>query len=696
MTSPPQGSGKMVEALDNETTIDSTVSSVQLASDLNQKSEQIVRTNTRHSLELAEEAYRLADKVGFCAGMANALLNLGRANRFLTHFDDALGYLERALKLFKEINDLGGIANTLNNTGHIYNSTGRSQDALNLHLRALYLSRETGDILLEANSLVFIGNVHFNMGNHSEALKSHHDAYELYKYINDEPGQSFALNNIGNAHHSAGNYAKALEYYLKSFSLKEHSGDSRAKATAYHNIGSIYYQLGDFKNALQYFDNYLSMQRSLGDSQGEAVALSHIGSVYVQLWQYDMALEKIQASLKIAEAIGDKRQTALCLSDIGRVQLELGELDSAYNMLMTSIQLITEIGDNGQKADILSSVARLFVKREDAEKGIPFAKEALQIAEQQQKKPQIFEAHQLLAELYKLRGDFKKSLLHFELFHNIKNEVFNDETTRRMKILEISFNLENTRKEAEIYRLKNVELADLNERLTLLVEERNDLLAIVAHDLKNPLAGISLASAMLEKYHISMSLSEIRQQAQNITRTAARMSGIIARLLEARATDMDAAKITLQRTDISIVAHTVIEDFRNRAAVKNISLAFNNCPGCFINGDENTLRLVFDNLLSNAIKFSPLGKKVTLELQKKDKTIRALVKDEGPGISEDDKQKLFLKFARLSAQPTGGEDSTGLGLSIVKKFIEAMNGKVWCESTEGHGATFIIEFPAVE
>jgi signal transduction histidine kinase len=76
-----------------------------------------------------------------------------------------------------------------------------------------------------------------------------------------------------------------------------------------------------------------------------------------------------------------------------------------------------------------------------------------------------------------------------------------------------------------------------------------------------------------------------------------------------------------------------------------------------------------------------------------DHFLRIEVRDEGPGISPQDRKKLFGKFARLSARPTGGEHSTGLGLSIVKTMVEAMNGKVWCESELGKGATFIVELP---
>ena len=102
---------------------------------------------------------------------------------------------------------------------------------------------------------------------------------------------------------------------------------------------------------------------------------------------------------------------------------------------------------------------------------------------------------------------------------------------------------------------------------------------------------------------------------------------------------------------------------------------------------------VLDNIISNAVKYSPHGKNVFVRIKSDNDAVRVEVQDEGEGISPDDMKKLFGKFARLSARPTGGEHSTGLGLSIVKKMVEAMNGRVWCESELGKGATFIVELP---
>lgn len=112
------------------------------------------------------------------------------------------------------------------------------------------------------------------------------------------------------------------------------------------------------------------------------------------------------------------------------------------------------------------------------------------------------------------------------------------------------------------------------------------------------------------------------------------------------------------------------------------------------NADPNVLTQVLENLVSNAVKYSPPDRSIFVRLKQLPGTVRFEVQDEGPGLSAEDQQKLFGKFARLTAKPTGDETSTGLGLSIVKRMVEAMNGEVWCESEAGQGATFIVELPA--
>jgi two-component system sensor histidine kinase/response regulator len=116
--------------------------------------------------------------------------------------------------------------------------------------------------------------------------------------------------------------------------------------------------------------------------------------------------------------------------------------------------------------------------------------------------------------------------------------------------------------------------------------------------------------------------------------------------------------------------------------------------GALVLADPAALNQVLDNLLSNAIKFSPPGKQIRVVVCPSGaRYVECQVQDEGPGFTDNDKTRMFRRYARLSARPTGGEPSTGLGLSIVKKLMLAMQGELDCESTPGNGATFAFRLP---
>jgi signal transduction histidine kinase len=102
---------------------------------------------------------------------------------------------------------------------------------------------------------------------------------------------------------------------------------------------------------------------------------------------------------------------------------------------------------------------------------------------------------------------------------------------------------------------------------------------------------------------------------------------------------------------------------------------------------------VLENFTSNAIKYSPSGTTITARVLASPETIRFEVQDEGPGLTDEDKQKLFGFFQRLSARPTGGESSHGVGLAITKRVVDLHNGKIWAESEVGKGTTFIVMLP---
>lgn len=246
---------------------------------------------------------------------------------------------------------------------------------------------------------------------------------------------------------------------------------------------------------------------------------------------------------------------------------------------------------------------------------------------------------------------------------------------------------------ADIERV-NRELQVQNTYLAELNIEKNEFMGIAAHDLKNPLAAIMLKADIMRRYWKQLTQQELMSNIDGMYSSAQRMKDIITNLLDTHAIESGAVKITPVEFSLTTLVATETEQYRERAEAKNITLNLHSDPpDITIVADTQILREVMDNLISNAVKYSPHGKNVYIAVSKHEKHCTISIKDEGPGISEDDKRKLFGKFQRLTAKPTGGEHSTGLGLSIVKKFIEMMGGRVWCESTLGAGAAFIVELP---
>ena len=154
-----------------------------------------------------------------------------------------------------------------------------------------------------------------------------------------------------------------------------------------------------------------------------------------------------------------------------------------------------------------------------------------------------------------------------------------------------------------------------------------------------------------------------------------------------------------EEVDLKKLIQSMIRSYRTTTADKNQEIIFvdefENEP-LIIESDRLYLNRIFDNLLSNAVKFSPEGKQIKVVLVRKSDGLVVRIEDEGPGISEEDQEKLFQKFQVLSARPTAGETSTGLGLSITKSLVKMLEGSVKYElNPVGRGSVFIIELPVL-
>jgi signal transduction histidine kinase len=271
-----------------------------------------------------------------------------------------------------------------------------------------------------------------------------------------------------------------------------------------------------------------------------------------------------------------------------------------------------------------------------------------------------------------------------------KNELEIEKTTTQQKLFE------KTAENERIVRDQNVMLEMKVVERTREVEEKkqklHELLHIIAHDLKSPFVNIKAVISLTKIKNAGFSNEEMVVVISDI---ATKAQGLIQKLLNTENFNQLAYNLKIENIDIVQTLDEIVWSLQNVSINKNILISFkpdrsNNYTASV---DKIYLRQIFENLINNAIKFSPPDKHVYITLEEADSIVRTIVRDEGPGIKEEERDLVFKKYAKISNRPTAGESSTGLGLAIVKQYVELLNGKVYCESEYGNGCSFIVDLP---
>jgi signal transduction histidine kinase len=227
---------------------------------------------------------------------------------------------------------------------------------------------------------------------------------------------------------------------------------------------------------------------------------------------------------------------------------------------------------------------------------------------------------------------------------------------------------------------------------------KNEILGTVAHDLKNPLGVILGRTEMLTELIAAGSSKEsVTAQVEHIRDATRRLTSMVDHLISDAMADAFDITIRREAVDITALVNEVADANQPLAVNKQQTIAVSAPANSVTMCDADRMREAIDNVISNAIKYSPIGGKISVlvDHQKKNTVIR--VADEGAGLSPEDLGRLFGRFQRLSAKPTAGESSTGLGLSIVKRIIDMHGGVVTADSAgPGQGSTFTIILPTTD
>lgn len=528
------------------------------------------------------------------------------------------------------------------------------------------------------------------------------------------------------------NYSGAIEYYLQSLDAARKLPEVAYEKAALSDLAIAYANIKEPEKAKDFYLQAANISKGTGEVYDLVNTYNNLAVIYTQLKQYDSARLLLNDAIRYGKPYGQKIDLSSTYNNMGNLLCQEKKYDQALTYFRRNYDQ-HRTGDNPGDlwVDVLN-MADVYSELKQFDSAAKYGQLAMKLARELESKGKEADTYGILAKLAEYKGDYRAAYDNLKKWYKLDTAIVNGDTYKTIAGLQERFHAkereaankllkEQVEKEAlrtKIVTLLAIALAvigvliaiafmtkqhanrrlkainDLivqqNEKLAELNYEKNSLISIVSHDLSTPFTTIQVWGHVLQSE--PGRLTEEQQKALNrILQASSNGEEMIRRILDVEKKDIGEHRMQLENFDLTIFAEEVIDSFRPMAAQKDIQLHAE-MPGkkLFLLSDKQLVARICENLLSNAIKYTPPGKHVWISISDEQDAVSIKVRDEGVGIGKDELPYLFSKYSKISSQPTKGEVSTGLGLSIVKRIVQEINGKIFCESEPGKGSLFTV------
>lgn len=653
--------------------LDSLKNSVAIAGDKGTKIETLILLSQKQfyihrdsSMQNGLLAYQEARNFGNKKLTAKAAKNMGTFYFWQSEFLQALEFYKIALRNNIEAGDKDGMAANYNNIGVIYNRLGSYDIALENHIQQLKINEEIANLKGLAISNRNIGNIYFNMDDNE----------------------------------------KALDFYQKAYTLSQELADSNSMATALINMGVVSLEIKNYKQAISYFNEALQNKIRLNDIRNMGVIFTNLGVVYRALENYTMAIDYFNKSLDISRQINNRQHLAAGLMNLGDVYLLQENYKQSYDYLIQALDIARDIDSKKLIRDVYAMLSNWYEK-------------------QQEYKPAL--------EYYTQMTALKDSLLDIEKSKQIKNlQIVYEVEKKEKEILAQSLSIDRLKANQFYfilailvalflalmgyyrYRTKKKLNRQLEEKITealrkekeqqqIIVHQSSltslgELAAGIAHEIKQPLQNISLVNEglLIETTDERIDPVFINNSVNDINEGIKRIKFIINEISNF---SRGQQQQIIEWFDVNTRIENAFSLARTRFSNRRIDVRFDldkSIPET--QGNPYKFEQVVVNFFNNAKdaveeKAEQAGegfdKKMTVRSYSSGNFINIEVEDNGIGIDQDIKTKMFLPFFTTKQLGRG----TGLGLSISLGIAKEMGGTIEIESTLGEGTLMRLKLP---
>lgn len=682
--------------------------------------------------KLIIEATEIAQQINYLQGMANAAIVAGRLSadngdnlKATTHFNDACRWAGQS-------NHHHALCTAWMELGIIAYNSGEYDKALSLFSDALQLARQYHYPDCEATTLYYTGKYYHTLGEYAQSLKTYEQAKTLATQIGNQTLKSNLLLSIGKCLLNDGNTNGALINYLEAYQLASKSNDKLLKASVCNHLGSIYLILNQYRTSVAYHHQALNLRKAMNNPVGMARSHNNLGETYLTMNLSDSAIFHFQQSLDLSRQTNYLKGMVKALTNISKVHEINQHPVKALQSLKQALQMATSAGYEAGIAEASWAIGNLYLAMQQPEKAINSFLICNKQATHSNLTDMTTNSYLGLYKGYLALNNYPQSLKYLQLFSDASIARIKADNSRQLAELHILFESEKKEQDNEMLRQQNSinELALqrknqvitsisvilillallvivfysrlmqkreahrqqtlLNAQLELAIVERDKIMSIIAHELRNPLYWFqNLAEVLSANFH-TMPPEKVKKSLVSLDESAKNAFHLMDNLLFWSRSRLNRIVPRITKFPLKPMIDQTTKMYSSILQQKQIRLNIT-CPA-HIQGmaDTDLLACVVRNLLSNAIKYTPDGGNIAINAKEKQSIITIYIDDSGIGVSD----KLLLDDTPSASKPgLMQEKGTGFGLRLCKEFVTLNNGQIGTAESQHGGSCFWFTIP---
>lgn len=568
-----------------------------------------------------------------------------------------------------------------------------------------------------------------NESRFDEALKIHSEGLHKAEDLKDTIEWVQALNNIGTNYRRLGILDIAQEYHYQAWKLSKQCSDTtfvtkKNRVVSLNGLGNIYMTIGNYQRADSAFRQALAGEKELKSNLGQAINYANLGAIFKNKAQIDSAWVYYRHSMELNQKENSTLGISLCHTYFGELYEMQGNYPEAYKEYETAYELMKASKDEWHALESIIALAKIDLNTHKYNESLQRLAKAESIAKKINSREHLAEIYALYYHIYAQLGNYQHALNYYEQTTALKDSIVGREKLNRIQNL--SLNIERKHQAEEMQRVKqNLEKertrryiylgigllvvlflislilmlqyiqrvrARSFQALKKMNQLRENFFTNITHEFRTPLTlilGLSREIATNPKTD-----KNTLQKVEAIEKQGKNLLTFINQLLDISKIKSAVGDPDWRKGDLSAYLTMIVESYRDYAHSKDIELQFNSVGSVETNFVPNYINKIMNNLLSNAFKFTPQYGKITVSLTTENKQLHIKVSDTGKGIAQEALPHLFELF--YQEENNTAQIGSGIGLSLVKQIVDALQGSIEVSSTEGKGTTFNIVLPLLQ